>query len=1010
MTFFFPGAWRLSVLSLLLVGLVGWYGLWRVEQEIKENLALELTTILNSSVDLFQKWVDEKRADVETWADEPIVHENILSLADKARQPGITPEELPRSPEQVKLRQVLGPVVRRHGHVDFVVFDRTGLQIAALLDSAVGSRAVGARSDFVERSLKGETALSHPFPGEIALPTQDGAWKLDWPTMFVSAPVRDSRGKVAAVLAFRIRPEAEFTRIFTIVRAGKTGENYAFNRDGRMLSDSRFNEQLRKEGLLPDREDSHAILNVYLRDHARKIIPKSVPLDRSSGEAPAGHTPGSESPRPPLQGGEFSASAPGQRPEVAVHAPTALNDARSPSGPSPLDPTSTLAGGGVGSSGTLAGARPLTRMAASAVKGESGIDVDGYNDYRGIRVVGAWTWIPRHDLGIASEIDALEAFATLVPLKSVYFGLLSLLTLVMVSALVLRARHSRAEQERLYAEEALRRNEERIRSVIYNAMDGIVTIYDDGTIESFNTAAERLFGYSEDEAVGKNVNMLMPEPHKSQHDGYLKKYLRTGQPKVLGMTREVPAARKNGETFLMEVSISEMFLGERRMFIGIVRDISERKRSEEVLKRKTAYVRMLQEVAIAANEALTVESAMQSAMDHICGIIGWPLGHLYLVSEKPARELVPTNLWHITDPEKYAAFVRITGRSKFSPGVGLPGRIWVSGKPEWIRDVTQEVNFPRAHCRATPDLPFAAPGEKIDIGVRGGFGFPVVVGKEIVGVLEFYTSEAVERDDKLLEVMVNMGVQLGRVVERKRAEKNLQRYADGLERGNQELRDFTFIASHDLQEPLRKVISFSDRLSQSNAQNLDDRGRHYLMRLQASVLRMQSLIYDLLEYTRVTADFRNLEKVSVEDVVAEILMEMREDIETSGARIEIKPLPAVEATHLQIHHLFQNLISNALKFRKTGAPPSVAINGKALEDGFHEYVVEDNGIGFDQKYAERIFKPFQKLHGRNAYPGSGMGLAICQKIASNLGGTILVKSSPDAGSKFIVRLPEKRRR
>ncbi|MBI4389810.1 MAG: PAS domain S-box protein [Nitrospinae bacterium] len=538
-------------------------------------------------------------------------------------------------------------------------------------------------------------------------------------------------------------------------------------------------------------------------------------------------------------------------------------------------------------------------------------------------------------------------------------------------------------------------------------MDGIVTIYEDGTIESFNPAAERLFGYSADEAVGQNVTLLIPESHKGLHENALKDYLRTGQARIRGVTREVPALRKNGETFPLEVSISEMRREERRMLIGIVRDISERKRSEETLKKKTAYVQLLQEVAIAANEALTVEAAMQGAMDRICEIIGWPLGHLYLVSENPKRELVPTNLWHIADPGKYAAFVEITGRTKFPPGVGLPGRILIGGKPEWIRDVTREINFPRAHFRAAPDLPFAAPGEKIDIAIRGGFGFPVVAGKEIVGVLEFYSAEPVERDDKLLEVMVNMGVQLGRVVERKRAEKNLQLYADSLERRNQELRDFTFIASHDLQEPLRKVISFSDRLSQSNAQNLDDRGRHYLMRLQASVLRMQSLIYDLLEYTRVTADFRSLERIRVEDVVAEILMEMREDIETSGARIEIKPLPAVEATHLQIHHLFHNLISNALKFHKTGAPPRVTIGGKTLEDGFQEYVVEDNGIGFDEKYAERIFKPFQKLHGRDAYPGSGMGLAICQKIAANLGGAILVKSSPDIGSKFIVRLPEK---
>ncbi|MBI4384142.1 MAG: PAS domain S-box protein [Nitrospinae bacterium] len=789
------GAIPFTVLTLSLIALVGWYGLSEVKRQMKSNLVSELRTVLNANIMALKLWVETQSAIAETWAQEPIVRENILSLIAQA---DLSREELLRSPELKKLRQVLGPVTQRHDYIGFVIFDASGRQIGALLDTATGPSEIARRSGFVARALKGETVISHPFPGEVALPSPDGTWKMGQPTMFVAtpvrrgagangldsdgeqassraigagpsrsgaAPVRDGRGEIVAALTFRIRPEKEFARILETSRSGETGETYVFNAEGLLLSDSRFNGQLRKAGLIPDRPDSHAILNLELRDPRRKTVPKSLPAKLLDGKA------------------------------------------------------------------------PLTRMAASAVKGSAGVDVDGYNDYRGVPVVGAWAWLKEGDtllsrkdrennggdktrragiapgIGIATEVDVDEAYAPLIILNRIYLVLCCILGLIAVLAILLQVREQKEERMRLRAENDLRRNKERLKAVISHAMDAIVTIHGDGTIESANPAAERLFGYSSAELIGKNISLLMPEPYKTEHNGHIEKYLRTGQARVLGLEREVPGLRKSGEVFSLGISVSEMFLGEDRMFIGILRDITQRKQDEEKLKQ----------------------------------------------------------------------------------------------------------------------------------------------------------------------------------------------YAAELEKSNEALKDFSFIASHDLQEPLRKIVSFADLLK-TNSANLDPNSRNYLTRMQAAAHRMRDLIYDLLQYSRIESRLKIKRSIDLKEIVRDVLEDLETAIKQTQGRVETANLPVIEADGTLIRQLFQNLIANGLKFHKAGEPPLVKIQGRA-GDGFWEISVQDNGIGFEEKYKDIIFKPFQRLHRRDEFPGAGMGLTICRKIAQEMGWTLAVQSVPSAGSNFTVRIP-----
>jgi len=240
-----------------------------------------------------------------------------------------------------------------------------------------------------------------------------------------------------------------------------------------------------------------------------------------------------------------------------------------------------------------------------------------------------------------------------------------------------------------------------------------------------------------------------------------------------------------------------------------------------------------------------------------------------------------------------------------------------------------------------------------------------------------------------------------------KAEKLFQHYARELERSNQELRDFASIASHDLQEPLRKIMGFSSRLKKDCAGSLDARGKDYLERLERSTRQMQQFIDDLLQYSRVTAKPPLPQRVDLNEVVADVLSLLEGRIERTGARVQVDPLPTIFADRVQMRQLFQNLVANALKFHKAGEPPVVSLRHRPLENHRHEIRVEDQGVGFNEQHLERIFQPFERLHGRSEFEGTGMGLAICRKIVERHGGVLTATSIPQKGATFIITLPEK---
>ncbi len=234
---------------------------------------------------------------------------------------------------------------------------------------------------------------------------------------------------------------------------------------------------------------------------------------------------------------------------------------------------------------------------------------------------------------------------------------------------------------------------------------------------------------------------------------------------------------------------------------------------------------------------------------------------------------------------------------------------------------------------------------------------------------------------------------------------DLKRTQLRLEQSNRELENFASVASHDLQEPLRKIQTFSDRLRTACAASLSPEGRDYLERMNNAAARMRTLINDLLAYSR-ASKAQPFTRVDLTQIAREVLGDLEAVTEQTQASISLGELPVLEADPVQMRQLLQNLLSNALKFQREGVAPSVSIRGTADPEGrWLELRVEDNGIGFEEKYLGRIFNLFQRLHGRGRYEGTGIGLAICRKIAERHGGSIRACSTPGQGSTFIVTLP-----
>jgi len=522
-----------------------------------------------------------------------------------------------------------------------------------------------------------------------------------------------------------------------------------------------------------------------------------------------------------------------------------------------------------------------------------------------------------------------------------------------------------AEKE---GELALRQNEQRYRALMATSRVAIVTATEDDRIFDANPAAESMFGYTMAELTGFRLTQLMPERYRERHRAGFRRYIETGKAGIIGSNVEIHGQRKDGSEFPLELSIASWRSPDGRVwFAGLMRDVTERAQADEALRDSEALYHSL------------VESIPLNVLrKDLNGRITFGNRKFFeAAATKPEAIIGKTD--HDLYPRELAEQYRADDK-----------RVIETGK-----------TLERVEAHHT------AEGKTIYVEV---FKTPVRdAAGEVVGVqiLFWDVTERKEAEDALKNARAELELRVRqRTALLTKANEALREGNAELARANAELQDFAYIASHDLQEPLRKIQSFSQRVRDKFSDDIPEQGRDYLDRMHKAAARMSGLISDLLELSRVTTKAKPFTSVDLDAVAREVAGDLEARLEQTGGAIEIGELPRIEGDRTQLRQLLQNLLGNALKFHRNDVPPRVKIYATTEPiDGACRIYVEDNGIGFDEKYASRIFAVFQRLHGKAAYEGTGIGLAICRKVVERHRGDIVARSAEGEGATFQITLP-----
>jgi PAS domain S-box-containing protein len=487
------------------------------------------------------------------------------------------------------------------------------------------------------------------------------------------------------------------------------------------------------------------------------------------------------------------------------------------------------------------------------------------------------------------------------------------------------------------AEKHLAQMEGRYRGLLEAAPDAMVVVKPGGEIVLLNVQAEKQFGYKRDELVGQKVKNIIPE-------GFAERLIADGTrtaaealAQQIGMGMELSGRRKDGTEFPIEIMLSPLESAEGILVTAAIRDISVRKGAEKHLAQMEGRYRGLLE---AAPDAMVVVNQ------------GGEIVLLNVQAEKQfgykRDELVGQKVKNII-PEGFAERL--------------------------VADA----------LRSTEDALAQQIGTGIELSGRhkNGSEFPIEIMLSPLESAEGILVTAAVRD----------------ITARKKAEAQLLQKVEELNQSNEELGQFAYIASHDLQEPLRMVASYTQLLSRRYKGKLDADADEFIAYAVDGAGRMQRLIQDLLTFSRVGTKGKELVDTSSEEALQSALINLRGAIEDNSALVTHDPLPVVQADETQLIQLFQNLVGNGIKYQNKGIPK---VHISAAKNGGQRWIfsVKDNGIGIDSQYFEKIFGMFQRLHKREEFAGTGIGLAICKKIVERHGGSISVESKPGQGSTF----------
>ena len=988
------GAVAVALFLVVVLGLA-WYSLARVDERLRQDVGGQLRVLNNAVHQSLRSWLDGRRGLVLDVAADPQVTAAAILLAKAPRER----EALIDHPAQRHLRELLAPRLERMGAKGIFIIAPDRISVASMRDANIGSRNLIAeqRAELMDRVFAGETLFIPPIASDVPLRDATGRMVRKAPTMFFATPLRGPNGNVIAAFTLRFDPAYEISRITETGRPGASGESYAIDRNGRLLSASRFGGAL-----------------TLLRGDGGAAVRVADP----GGDLTAGHTP---------------AAAPERW--------------------------------------------PLTRMAAEATEGRAGVDTEGYRDYRGVPVIGAWLWSTELGVGLATEMDLAEALAPYYALRNLVLGALgvtALLALGVTGLSVWLGDRAKGRLERLVND----RTDELRKVVQAVEQSPLCVVITDvaGRIEHVNPTFTRVTGYRAEEVLGKNPRLLKSGETPAETYADLWATILRGEV----WRSEIRNRRKSGELYWGAISIAPVTdeAGEVTHFVAMTEDITEVKENDEALREarernalildsagegifgldldgRVSFVNPAAAKMLGYEVEEIVGQAMHALVHHT-----YPDGTPYPREQCYMYKTAHQGVSHTIDDE---VLWRKDGSAIEVEYTAVPMREQgaLVGTVVMFKDITErkaQQELLRAREEQFRTLMESAPDPLVIVDRRGVI---TMVNRRAEEVFEYPREELVGQSVELLvperlrgghvakrdaylhdprgvpmstraggelyaraksgrefpieaslspieaESGLLVATSIRDITERKRGEDALREAKELAEEATRAKSDFLANMSHEIRTPMNAIIGMSHL---ALGTELDRKQRNYIEKVHRSAESLLGIINDILDFSKIEAGKLDMEAVAfrLEDVMDNLANLVGLKAEERGVELMFRLEPelptALVGDALRLGQVLTNLGNNAVKFTEAGGEieVAVALSEQDEEQALLHFSVRDSGIGMSEEQQGKLFQSFSQADSSTTrkYGGTGLGLAISKRLTEMMEGEIWVESAEGEGSTF----------